>query len=148
MKTVPRPLVRSAFTLIELLTVIAIIGVLAAITIPVVGKVRESGRRTQSLSNLRQIAVAMNLHAGDHRGFYPLMGMGTGFDGPYWPAHILPYIEPKKHVGAIFTAAGFVEQSGTLLDPFVADGKHNRISDYGNNGRAIRPGNRGALSVN
>ncbi|EIP98993.1 prepilin-type N-terminal cleavage/methylation domain-containing protein [Opitutaceae bacterium TAV1] len=61
----------AAFTLIELLTVIAIIGILAAIIIPVVGKVRESARRAQCVSNLRQIANAVLLFADDHRGVLP-----------------------------------------------------------------------------
>lgn len=45
------------FTLIELLTVIVIIGILAAILIPVVGRVRESGRAAVCASNFRQIGV-------------------------------------------------------------------------------------------
>lgn len=49
---------RQAFTLIELLTVIAIIGILAAIIIPSVGKVRENAQRAKSASNLRSIAQA------------------------------------------------------------------------------------------
>ncbi|WP_052362391.1 prepilin-type N-terminal cleavage/methylation domain-containing protein [Geminisphaera colitermitum] len=48
----------AAFTLIELLTVIAIIGILAAIIIPTVGRVRESARNAQCLSNLRQNHMA------------------------------------------------------------------------------------------
>jgi len=48
----------SAFTLIELLTVIAIIGVLAAILIPTVGKVRQTAHSAQCVSNLRQIGLA------------------------------------------------------------------------------------------
>lgn len=63
-----------AFTLIELLTVIAIIGILAAIIIPVVGKVREAARASQCLSNIRQIAMALNMFADDHREFYPTVG--------------------------------------------------------------------------
>ncbi|MEQ9825513.1 MAG: prepilin-type N-terminal cleavage/methylation domain-containing protein [Puniceicoccaceae bacterium] len=61
MKTKPyrRPSsTRQAFTLIELLTVIAIIGILAAILIPSVGKVRENAQRAKSASNLRSIAQA------------------------------------------------------------------------------------------
>jgi prepilin-type N-terminal cleavage/methylation domain-containing protein/prepilin-type processing-associated H-X9-DG protein len=59
------------FTLIELLTVIAIIGILAAIIIPTVGKVRQSAKSAQCLSNLRQIGMAFSLYPADNKGFYP-----------------------------------------------------------------------------
>lgn len=57
---------RQAFTLIELLTVIAIIGILAAILIPVVGRVRESGRRAVCVSNIRQVGLATIMVATDY----------------------------------------------------------------------------------
>jgi len=71
-----------AFTLIELLTVIAIIGVLAAILIPVVGSIREKAAATKSVSNLRQIGQGLGLlmlegAPGIPLGFYPNYG---GFD--------------------------------------------------------------------
>lgn len=56
-----------AFTLIELLTVIAIIGILAAIMIPVVGRVRESAHSAQCASNLRQIFGALQMFANDNK---------------------------------------------------------------------------------
>ena len=62
---------RSAFTLIELLTVIAIIGILAAILIPTVGKVRLSAQRASALSNVRQIAMAISVYASDQKGSLP-----------------------------------------------------------------------------
>jgi len=62
---------RRAFTLVELLTVIAIIGVLAGILIPIVGRARESARATQCSSNLRQIGMGLFLFANDNRGLLP-----------------------------------------------------------------------------
>ncbi|MDR1281697.1 MAG: DUF1559 domain-containing protein [Opitutaceae bacterium] len=56
----------------ELLTVIVIIGILAGIMIPVVGRVRESARNAQCASNLRQIGIAMISHAvSDRSGCFP-----------------------------------------------------------------------------
>ncbi|AHF91838.1 N-terminal cleavage protein [Opitutaceae bacterium TAV5] len=75
MKTAIRPAAtrasKSAFTLIELLTVIAIIGILAAIIIPTVSSVRASARQAVCASNLRQIATAVITYANDNRGILP-----------------------------------------------------------------------------
>lgn len=55
-----------AFTLIELLTVIAIIGILASILIPTVAKSRELAHRANCGSNVRQIALAILAYEGDY----------------------------------------------------------------------------------
>jgi len=60
---------RSAFTLIELLTVIAIIAVLAAIIFPVFGAVRENARRSSCMSNMHQIAVGVKQYELDNRKY-------------------------------------------------------------------------------
>lgn len=65
-----RPAAR-AFTLIELLTVIAIIGILAAILIPTVGAVRKRALKSQCSSNLHQLGMAINLYVNDNKQVLP-----------------------------------------------------------------------------
>jgi prepilin-type processing-associated H-X9-DG protein len=80
--------------------VIAIIAILAAILIPAVGKVRERAHQTQCVSNLRQLAVAANMYASDHKGDYPALN-GETDTAPQvpWFNQLRPYIEDEdsKH---------------------------------------------------
>jgi len=57
----------AAFTLVELLTVIAIIAILSAIIFPVYNNSREAARRTTAVSNLAKIQNAMEQYKLDHR---------------------------------------------------------------------------------
>ena len=59
---------RRGFTLIELLVVVAIIALLASIAFPVFARVRESGKRAQCVSNLRQLHAGVAAYAADHDG--------------------------------------------------------------------------------
>ncbi|HVL38107.1 MAG TPA: prepilin-type N-terminal cleavage/methylation domain-containing protein [Fimbriimonadaceae bacterium] len=63
---------RRAFTLIELLVVIAIIAILAAILFPVFAQAKEAAKKTQTLSNAKQIGTAMIMYAADFDDLFPL----------------------------------------------------------------------------
>ncbi|MDR1382316.1 MAG: DUF1559 domain-containing protein [Planctomycetaceae bacterium] len=92
--------VKNAFTLLELLVVVAIIGVLIALLLPAVQAAREAARRFQCTNNLMQLGVAVK-HYESNRGVLP---SGTVNEtGPIrnvpigdhlgWIPRILPYIE-------------------------------------------------------
>jgi prepilin-type N-terminal cleavage/methylation domain-containing protein len=84
-----RTTARRAFTLIELLTVIAIIAILAGILFPVFAKAREKAEQTQCINNVKQLGTAVNMYATDYDSKLPVIG---DTNAPlYWPATLYPY---------------------------------------------------------
>ena len=110
---------RRGFTLIELLVVIAIIGILAAMVFPVFARARESARKAVCLSNVKNIALAIQMyladnndtlppreHRADVQAFYDALGegwLGAGCDfeptaqNPYlkWPVVLDEYVKNR-----------------------------------------------------
>jgi len=70
---------RRGFTLIEMLVVIAIIGVLAGILLPALLGVRERGKTTYCKNNLRNLAAALRKYCTLYQGYFPDI-----CDGPYY----------------------------------------------------------------
>lgn len=89
---------RAAFTLTELLVVIGILALLAAILLPVFFSARSKSRTASCAANLRQIGVALQSYVSDYDGTYPPtsqlvftnnMSLSDGVD---WRDLLLPYI--------------------------------------------------------
>lgn len=131
----------SAFTLIELLVVIAIIAILAAILFPVFAQAKLAAKKTQSLSNLKQINTGVTMYAGDNDDVFPrTMDTSTGIPETisWWAIHsyqeaLNPYIKNGK--GGINTNGLAPAKSSVWFDPADPD-KDIPImwGSYANNG--------------
>ena len=88
---------RRAFTLVELLVVIGIIAVLIALLLPTLRGARAQAQAVACQSNLRQIYTAVQMYAGDNRGWFPgpiltfPRSSGSGFRTPTWNHFLFPY---------------------------------------------------------
>lgn len=100
-----------AFTLVEMLVVIAIIGILASLLLPAFSAAKQKVRRIKCVSNVRQIGMAFILYAGDHTDQLPPLNSGGPFKDPVTPHNptnwwyriisdtkYLPDVKDKDHV--------------------------------------------------
>ncbi|MDX1962643.1 MAG: DUF1559 domain-containing protein [Pirellulales bacterium] len=98
---------RRGFTVLELLIVVAIIGLLIALLLPAIQAARAAARRTQSTNNMRQLAIATHIYNDTYKSLPPLFFSGNK-DGQYkgfhpdptvatgqysWLVKLLPFIE-------------------------------------------------------
>lgn len=114
-----------AFTLVEMLVVIAIIGTLAALLLPAVQAARESARKASCTNNLRQIALAMQQYH-DSLGSFPSGYICNrpfnvpGTPGWGWGALILPFLEQRPlHTDLQVVGSRLDVKTGLNSDPMV-----------------------------
>ena len=121
---------RSGFTLVELLVVIAVIGILVSLLLPAVQAAREAARRSACGNNLRQVALAAHNYESTHRQLPIGNSYNTGIDGTWdspggrmyrsWIVPTLPFLEESSRYDLI-------DQNRNQLDDTVnASGVSNR----------------------
>jgi len=117
------------FTLVELLVVIAVIGLLVAMLLPALGSVRESATATMCANRMRQCGLAMQTYAESHGGYLPKV-TGHGLDADEsWIAKLGPYLD---EVDVIRTCPTDPEEDYRIqnnLTSYVMNGFCARIDD-------------------
>jgi prepilin-type processing-associated H-X9-DG protein/prepilin-type N-terminal cleavage/methylation domain-containing protein len=93
-----------AFTLVELLVVVAVIAILAALLFPVLAQAREKGRQITCASNLKQLGNAIQMYTQDYGGEYPYnvrnrrRQPGEAEGRVFWVEPVYPYVKTGKSV--------------------------------------------------
>lgn len=123
------------FTLLELLTCIAIVVALAALLMPVLNSASTRAKTAKSISNLRTIGGGISLYLSDNQNKYPTLD-GDKFAGrnhtPFWTEKVTVYLPapPKSFKGP---GGGTITASTAMMDPLVPMGYHHNLGDYGGN---------------
>ncbi len=107
---------RPAFTLVELLVVLAVVSALAALILPVLASGREAARRAACSSNLRQLYGAMSMYCADHSGALPLYQnvLGARFSlEESTPAQLVP----EDGLGLVSVLGPYIRNSSVWFCP-------------------------------
>ncbi|MCC7203852.1 MAG: type II secretion system protein [Phycisphaeraceae bacterium] len=88
-----------AFTLVELLVVIAVIGALIGLLLPSLGAARSSAKLAACASNMRQLGLGLTMYADHHEGLYPPTTHDGGLElEKTWVYTLMPYLDQIDEV--------------------------------------------------
>jgi type II secretory pathway pseudopilin PulG len=104
-------------TLIELMTVIAIVAVLAALLLPVIGSVRETGRQATCQANLHSIGIAVSAYRDDNSGEFPPMLLGPAEDATGNPITTGAKAVPMESMKHAFLYPKYIKDISTFRCP-------------------------------
>jgi len=111
---------RSAFTMLELIIVVAIILCLTGLATPAIQAVIHLSRRVVCASNLRQIGMAALVYAGEHDDFLPAaekLGKETVDNSPAWFCRLPQYMDSRDvaHGGRVFQCSAWKDAAHTVF---------------------------------
>ncbi len=113
---------RFAFSLIELLVVMGILGILAGMLLPVLSNMVERRRRVVCVNNLSQIAKATQVYANENDGYAPNMLLATHGLLPYLQLKSVDDLNNTRHVFYCPSASGkLIVTTGSPTTQFVPD---------------------------
>jgi len=113
---------------VELLVVVAIIGILVALLLPAVQAAREAARNIQCCNHLKQMSLAIFAHE-EARGIYPDGGEHFWYHRTYTSTGA-PEIAPNQHWGWAYQILPYCEQQSIWALPNEADVANNAIPFY------------------
>lgn len=152
---------RAAFSLMELLVVLAIVAVLVSLLVPGLRHAREAAREATCLSNQRQLGLGWAMYANDFRdramplAYWSEEDIGTGEQVFWWGTHgtrtsppdhvrgfVTPYLGSTLASRSVFECPAQPWGSYTAQGPYRSDGVFGRAwptSTYGYNGYYLSP---------
>lgn len=131
---------QAGFTLIELLVAISIIGVLAAMLLPMVAKASASARNIKCQSSLRQIGMGVEAYTMDSDGITIPVVRQSGSAGVNWFTSLMPYLNARTAASKSDTRAGVFNGCPEWQGRYQGSGAFANASfGYGLNGYAGLP---------
>jgi prepilin-type N-terminal cleavage/methylation domain-containing protein len=133
------PLVERAFTLIEFLVVVAAIGILAALLVPAFSSALQRAKATKDLSNLRQIAMLMQLYLNDKDSILPVINAAPGLGTTASPVIYPKYVATKKIFQSPFDRRADSETDAAPVSYGINSNMYSTTGINGNMSKVVSP---------